>query len=258
MSTGRADMSSRHALVTGASRGIGAAIARRLAADGFSLTISARSEATLGETAAELGASGAEVQSVTGDMAVEEDVRRVARQHLERFKSLDVLVISAGMAFAGELERYPLRRLDKQFAVNLRAPFALVQECLPMLRRAAAANPARGAKVVAIASISGVVPEPLLAAYGATKAALISLCQSITVEESGQGVSATAISPGYVNTEMAAWAADRADPATHVGSASMMDPGDVAEMVAAVTHLSARAVAPHIVLTRPGASLWRA
>ena len=251
-------MSPRHARVTGASRGIGAAIARRLSADGFSLKISARSEATLGETAAELGAYGARIHSVIGDMAVEEDVRRIAGQHLQRFQALDVLVINAGMAFAGELEHYPLRRLDKQFAINLRAPFALVQECLPALRRAAAANLARGARVVAIASISGVVPEPLLAAYGATKAALISLCQSITVEESGRGVSATAISPGYVNTEMAAWAADRAGPATRVDPASMMDPDDIAEMVVAVTRLSARAVAPHIVLTRPGTSLWRA
>ena len=90
------------------------------------------------------------------------------------------------------------------------------------------------------------------------KPAFFSLFSATPVGESGGGVSATAISPGYVNTEMAAGAADRAGPATRVDPASMMDPDDIAEMVVAVTRLSARAVAPHIVLPRPGASLWRA
>ena len=112
----------------------------------------------------------------------------MASEHLERYPALHVLVLNAGMAVAGELASYPLRRLDRLFAINVRAPFALVQACLPALREAAAADPDRGAKVVAIASISGVVSEPQLAAYGATKAALISLCQSIAAEESRRGV----------------------------------------------------------------------
>jgi short-subunit dehydrogenase len=245
-------MTPRYALVTGASRGIGAAIARRLAAEGYALTITARREAALREVAAQLEAAGAPVHSVTGDMALEDDVRRVASEHLERYPALHVLVLNAGMAVAGELASYPLRRLDRLFAINVRAPFALVQACLPALREAAAADPDRGAKVVAIASISGVVSEPQLAAYGATKAALISLCQSIAAEESRRGVSATAISPGYVDTDMGAWASDRVDPS------AMLDVADVAEMVVAVTRLSARAVVPHLVLARAGENLWRA
>jgi IS30 family transposase len=88
--------------------------------------------------AGELAARGQVVQAVSGDMAVEEDVRRIAGKHLSLFGSLDVLVHSAGMAIAGELSTYSLRRLDKQIAVNLRGPLALVQECLDALRRNAA------------------------------------------------------------------------------------------------------------------------
>ncbi|HUZ19583.1 MAG TPA: SDR family oxidoreductase [Acidimicrobiales bacterium] len=245
-------MTPRYALVTGASRGIGAAIARRLAAEGYALTITARHETALRAVAAQVAGAGAAVHRVTGDMALEDDVRRVASEHLERFPALHVLVLNAGMAVAGELASYPLRRLDQMLAINLRAPFALVQACLPALREAALADPDRGAKVVAIASMSGVVSERQLAAYGATKAALISLCQSISVEESRHGVSATAISPGYVDTDMGAWASDRIDPS------AMLDVADVAEMAVAVTRLSARAVVPHLVLARAGESLWRA
>jgi 3-oxoacyl-[acyl-carrier protein] reductase len=98
----------------------------------------------------------------------------------------------------------------------------------------------------------GVASEPGLAAYGATKAGLISLCQSVNVEESASGVSATAISPGYVDTEMSSWVHDRIDPA------DMIEPGDVAELVAALARLSARAVVPGIVVARRGDTQWRA
>jgi NAD(P)-dependent dehydrogenase (short-subunit alcohol dehydrogenase family) len=120
------------------------------------------------------------------------------------------------------------------------------------LRRAAAAHPERGARVVAIASLTGVAAEPGLAAYGATKAALISLCQSINVEESAAGISATAIAPGYVDTEMSSWVHDQIDPA------DMIEPGDIAELVAALTRLSGRAVVPSILIARRGETQWRA
>jgi NAD(P)-dependent dehydrogenase (short-subunit alcohol dehydrogenase family) len=97
-----------------------------------------------------------------------------------------------------------------------------------------------------------VASEPGLAAYGAAKAALISVCQSVNVEESASGVSATAISPGYVDTEMSSWVRDRIDPA------DMIDAGDIAELVVALTRLSARAVVPGIVVARRGDTQWRA
>ena len=245
-------MSRRCALVTGASRGIGAAIARRLAAEGYELTLAARHDAPLDAVVAELGGQGRSVQGVTGNMAIEDDVRHLASAHLERFGALHLLVLNAGMAVAGPLADYSLRHLDRLYAVNVRAPLTLAQACLPSLREAAAHDRERGARVVAVASMSGVVSEPLLGPYGATKAALISLCEAITVEESAHGVSATAISPGFVDTDMGAWAADHIDPST------MIDPDDVAEMVAAVARLSPRAVVANVVLARAGELVWRA
>lgn len=245
-------MTRRYALVTGASRGIGAAIARRLAGEGYDLTLAARHESPLDEVAGELAAGGAIVQAVTGDLSSEEEVRRVAGAHLERFPLLHLLVLSAGMSFAGEVADFPLRRLDRMVAVNLRAPVVLVQACLPALRRAAAEDAARGARVVALASLSGVVAEPRLGLYGATKAALISLCEAVTVEESAHGVSATAVSPGFVDTDMGAWATDR------IERSSMLAAADIAELVVSLTRLSARAVVPNLVVTRAGEQMWRA
>jgi len=240
------------ALVTGASRGIGRVIAERLAARGFSLTLSGRHPGPLKELARALDAAGSGTEIVTADMAVEGDVRRLARCHAERFGSLDLLVLCAGLGTSGLIGDYPMRRFDRQVDVNLRAPFLLVQECLPSLRQAAARHPDRGSRIVAVASLTAVAAEPGLAAYGATKAALISLCQSVNVEESASGITATAISPGYVDTEMSSWVRDRIDPA------DMIEPGDIAELVLALTRLSARAVVPGILVGRRGETQWRA
>lgn len=240
------------ALVTGASRGIGRAIAERLAAAGFSLTLSGRRADSLEEVARGLAGSGAGLETVPADMAAEDEVRRLAHRHTQRFGVMDLLVLCAGSGTSGALADYPVHRFDRQVTVNLRNPFVLVQECLPGLRRAAAAHPERGARIVAIASLAGVASEPGLAAYGATKAALISLCQSINVEESASGVSATAIAPGYVDTDMSSWVHDRIDPA------DMIETGDIAELVVALTRLSGRAVVPSIVVARRGESQWRA
>ncbi len=245
-------MTARCALVTGASRGIGAAISRRLAAEGFELTLTARNEGPLAALGEELAAAGALVRTVTADLSSEEAVERVAAAHLERQPRLHLLVLNAGMALAGPVADFPLRRLDRMVAVNVRAPLRLVQVCLPALRAAAGEDPERGTRVVALASMSGVVAEPQLGPYGATKAALISLCEAISVEESGNGVNATALSPGFVDTDMGAWATD------HIDRSSMLAAEDVAELVVALTHLTARAVVPNLVVSRAGDQLWRA
>lgn len=239
-------------LVTGASRGIGQAIAIRLAAEGYDLTISARRASGLEQTAKAIRGHGRHVLAQVADMADERQVAALAEAHIQRFGQLNVLALAAGAGIAGNLLDYPLRRFDLQVAVNLRGPLLLVQRLLPALRDTAAALPGAAARIIAIASITGVASEPGLAAYGATKAALISLCESITVAESRAGVTATAISPGYVDTDMASWVRDQISPA------EMITREDVAELAIAVCRLSRHAVVPHIVVTRPGSNLWRA
>ncbi|GAA4478332.1 3-oxoacyl-[acyl-carrier-protein] reductase [Rhodococcus olei] len=240
-------MSGRTALVTGASRGIGLGVANRLASQGYSLTISARDEQRLEEVAGSLRDAGApRVLAVAGDMADPDAIERLVARHAEALGPMKALIVNAGVGTAGTVADFPMRRFDKTLDVNLRAPFLLLQQCLPLLRAGAAADPGRGAKVVALSSITGVYAESGLAVYGATKAALISLVATLNAEESGNGVSATAISPAYVDTDMSAWIRDR------IPAEEMLEVDDIVELVDSLLRLSARAVVPNVVVTRGG------
>jgi NAD(P)-dependent dehydrogenase (short-subunit alcohol dehydrogenase family) len=241
------------ALVTGASRGIGAEIALRLAQEGYGLTIAARRQPGVAAMTERLEKeSSAPVHGVVADMADDDDVVRLAREHEERFDRLDVLVLAAGLGANQSIADLPMESYDLQLRVNLRSSFLLIQQSLPLLRRTAAANRPFGSRVVALSSLTGVVSEAGFSAYGASKAGLISLCETLCVEESAAGVSATAISPGYVDTDMTEAIRDKLDPADMISTA------DVAELVLSLTRLSANAVVPGIVVTRPGRRLWRA
>jgi len=238
-------MSNRSALVTGASRGIGLGIALSLARRGHALTIAARDQERLEAVAADLRAAGApDVLSVAGDIADDVYLAALVSSHAARFGTLDVLVLNAGVGSAGPLADFHPRRFDKQVTLNLRAPFVLLQESMPLLRKAAAVDHARGAKVVALSSITGVYAEPDLAVYGATKAALMSLVRSVNREEARHGVCATAICPAYVDTDMATYVHDR------IPADEMIEVADVVAMVDACVGLSARATVPEIVMAR--------
>ncbi|ANY24382.1 SDR family NAD(P)-dependent oxidoreductase [Gordonia terrae] len=241
---------SRTALVTGASRGIGLEIARRFASAGWDLTVSARTESTLAEATDSLRAeSASEVSAVVADMASEEDVSRLAAAHRDRFGRLDALVLNAGMGSIGPFDEFPVRRLDKLLTVNVRSAYLLIQQLLPLLR--ATAGDAGSSRVIAISSLTGTASEPLNSAYGASKAALTSLCETLNTEESLGGVSATALCPGYVATDMTA-------PLTgEVPADTMIDPVEIAELAVGLTRLGRSAVIPAIFISRPGPLVWR-
>jgi NAD(P)-dependent dehydrogenase (short-subunit alcohol dehydrogenase family) len=242
----------RTAMVTGASRGIGRAIAERLAAAGWDVLLSARDGPGLNDAVAALADSPAAVRGVPADMSNSADVEALARAQYEWRGELDLLVLAAGVGSGGLIEGYKLNRLDLQFAVNVRAPFQLVSLLLPALRKAAERSPEFGARIVALSSITGQAAEPGLAAYGATKAALTLFCETITSEEGTNGVLATAIAPGYVDTDMAAWVHESIPPD------QMMKTSDIAELTLSLTRLSRWAAVPAIVMTRPGPNLHRA
>ena len=231
------------ALVTGASRGIGLGIAKRLACLGYSLTVTARDPQHLASVATDLTVLGApDVLAIAGDLSNPEHLKRLTTEHEKHHGPMSALILNAGIGTAGSIAELPMNRFDKMVAVNVRAPFQL----LPLLRSGAVANPDRGAKVIVLASITGVFAERGLAAYGATKAALISLTQALNAEESGNGVSATTIAPGFVDTDMSKWTHDRIPPN------EMLEVNDIVEIVAAFLQLSSRAVIPNIVMTRAG------
>ena len=240
----------RAALVTGGSRGIGLEIARKLAEQGWDLTVSARSADTLAEAAESLRSSyRVEVNAVPADMAAEDDVIALAATHEKRYGRLDALVLNAGMGSIGPFDEFPLRRVDKLFDVNVRSAYLLTQRLLPTLRATAGQN--GSSRVIAISSLTGIAAEPLNSAYGASKAALTSLCETLSIEESLNGVSATALCPGYVATDMTA-------PLTgDVPADTMIDPVEVAELAVALTRLGRSAVVPVIPISRPGHLVWR-
>src|SRR3954452_11353613 len=128
-------MSERAAIVTGASRGIGRAIAEALAEDGYSLTISARKPDTLEATAAEFRDKGYEVEPVAANMADEDGIKAVVQRHRERFGRLDVLVNNAGVGIGAAVAEQQSKYVDMQIAVNLRAIILFYRECAEMLQK---------------------------------------------------------------------------------------------------------------------------
>jgi len=222
----------KSALVTGGSSGIGLAIARMLRDEGFELTLGSRTPEKV-----EAAAAGLAAYAVVADVANEEDCVRLVRAHAERFGRLDVLVNSAGIGVAGSLAELPTKRLDLQLSVNLRGLLLVTRAALPLLRES------RGL-IVNLASIAGTMAAPGLAVYGATKAAVISLTRSLNAELSGDGVRATALCPGFVDTPMAAW--------TGLAPDDMIRPEDCAELVRALLRLGPAARIPEIVVERAG------
>ena len=220
----------KSALVTGGSSGIGLAIARALRGEGYNLTLAARK-------VERLEAAGAELEAATMpvDVRDEDACRALVEAHVGRFGGLDVLVNSAGVGVAGTIGDLTTKAWNLQQDVNLRGTFLMTREALPHLRAA------RG-YVLNLASIAGTVPTPGLSGYGASKAAVISLTRSLIREEADNGVRATALCPGFVDTPMAAW--------TGLAAEEMIQPEDCAELVLALLRLSPAARVPVVVVER--------
>ena len=223
----------RSALVTGGSSGIGLAIARALREDGYELTLASRRAEKVEPAAAELGALG-----IAADVSNEEDCERLVAAHRDRYGGLDVLVNSAGIGIAGKIEDQPAKHVDLQLGVNLRGLLVVTRLALPLLKES------KG-HVINLASIAGTQPTPVLAVYGATKAAVLALTRSLNAELEADGVRCTALAPAFVDTPMASWSG--------VPPERMIRPEDCAELVRAVLRLSPYARVPEIVVERMGA-----
>jgi NAD(P)-dependent dehydrogenase (short-subunit alcohol dehydrogenase family) len=236
-------MPDRAALITGASSGIGLAIARALGADGYGITMSARRPEKLEEAAKQLESEGLEVLSVAANMAKEEDIQAVVAQHRERFGRLDVLVNNAGVGIGGSIEGFETKKLDMQLDVNLRSVYLTTRDCIPMLKEAGAEH--RKALVVNTASIAGKMGQPWLAAYSATKAGVVGLSQAMHGELGKDGVQVTAFCPGFVATPMTDWVEGQ------VPKEEMIQPEDIAEAVRFLLRTSANCVVPEIQFIRP-------
>jgi NAD(P)-dependent dehydrogenase (short-subunit alcohol dehydrogenase family) len=240
-------MPDRAALVTGASSGIGLAIADLLGEEGHALTVAARRPEKLAAAAEELRGKGYEVAEVAGNLTAEDDIQRVVAAHRERFGRLDVLVNSAGVGVGAPLADHQTKRVDMQLDLNLRAIILFYRECADMLRAAGAEH--RGALVVNLSSIAGKGGAGWLSVYAATKAAVIGWTQSMNKELAADGIKSVALCPGFVDTPMTEFIREQVKPE------EMIRPGDVAEAVRFLLRTSPTCVVPEIVFQRPGEAL---
>jgi len=234
----------RGALVTGASSGIGLAIARILAEEGYELTVLSRTPEKIERAGAELAERGAAVLPVAADLTDSEQIAAALGAHRERFGRLDLLVNNAGMGVHGELAQTPTKLLDLQLALNLRAVMLVCREALGLLRRAAAEH--RNALVVNVSSILGRQGVAGLSVYSAAKHGVVGFTEAMNAELSGEGIKSCVLCPGYVDTELADYGQNPVPPE------EMIRPEDVAATVRALLHLSPTCVIPEIPMTRPG------
>jgi short-subunit dehydrogenase len=240
-------MPERAAIVTGASRGIGLALAEVLADEGYRLTLTARKPDLLEQSADALRSQGAEVEHVAANLADEEAVQAVVDRHRERFGRLDVLVNNAGVGIGAAAGEHRTKHLDMQLDVNVRAIVLFYRECAELLRVAGAEH--RNALVVNMASMAGKAPQPWLSVYSATKAAVVGYTQAMNKELNGDGVKSVAFCPGFVNTDMSDFV-KQAIPAE-----DMLRTSDIAEALRFLLRLSPNCVIPEIIFQRPGEAI---
>jgi NAD(P)-dependent dehydrogenase (short-subunit alcohol dehydrogenase family) len=180
----------RVAVVTGASSGIGAAIARAMSEAGARVVLTGRDEERLRRAAAGL----AEHHVVVADLAEDDAPARLVAETLGAFGALNVVVHSAGIFWPKPFAEAPLADFDAQFRVNVRAPYALTQAALPHLRPDGA--------VIFVSSIAGHVGFPSSTAYCGTKGAVELMTKSLAMELAPLGVRVNAVAPGNVHTPM--------------------------------------------------------
>jgi 3-oxoacyl-[acyl-carrier protein] reductase len=191
-----APLAGRRALITGASKGIGRAIARRLAKSGAQLVLCARSEAGLREAASEITAAGGTALAVPCDVTQAAQVASAVEAACTAFGGIDLLVNNAGLVARVPLVDMTEAVYDQVLDVNLKGPYLFCRAVLPgMLAR-------RFGRIVNIGSISSTLGTQRLTAYCASKWGLLGLTKALAEELRGTGVSVTSLLPGSVDTDM--------------------------------------------------------
>ena len=235
------------AIVTGASRGIGLALATALTEEGYGVTLTARKPDLLEQAANSLRGVGAQVEHFAADLADEDAARAVVAHHREAFGRLDVLVNNAGVGIGAAADEHQTKYVDMQLDVNIRAIVLFYRECTALLR--AAGGEHGNALVVNMASMAGKSPQPWLSVYSATKAAVVAYTNAMNKELNGAGVKSVAFCPGFVDTDMSDFVK------ASIPAETMLTTNDIAEALRFMLRLSPNCVIPEIVFQRPDEAL---
>ena len=219
-------LAGRRALVTGASRGIGAEIVRKLAADGAAVAFTyGASTAEAEKLAAQVAESGGTAVAIQADSADGDQVAKSVDDAVARLGGLDILVNNAGVAYMTDIESFPLEQFDRQLAINVRAVFIAIQRAVPHL--------GEGGRIINIGSINADrVPGPGLSVYAMTKGAIAGLTRGLARDLGPRGITVNNIQPGPVNTDMNPDQGDFADSLREVmATGKYGHPRDIAGVV---------------------------
>lgn len=190
-------------VVTGAAAGIGLAVVERFAGDGDTVVALDRDGEALTALQARADDAGWTVVPMPLNVAADDAVEQVATELAERFESIDVLVCAAGIQRYGTVEETSADLFDEVIGVNLRGVFSVCHWLMPLLRADG------GGSVVVVSSNQAYASQTGVAAYAATKGALLSLVKAMAVDHARDGVRVNAVCPGSVDTPMLRWAAER-------------------------------------------------
>jgi 3-oxoacyl-[acyl-carrier protein] reductase len=206
------------AIVTGAGRGIGRAVASNLAECGCRVILTARTLAQLEQVQQEISTSGAEAIAIAADLTRDDEVQRLVEESQQRIGAPDILINNAGWGKRAAVVKVALEDLDQTLRLNLRAPMILARSLVPSM-----IEKGEGA-VINIGSISGKTGEANGAAYSASKFGLIGFTQSLYEEVREYGIKVAVILPGFVDTPLI-------PPNRQLERSKMIQPADVAQTV---------------------------
>lgn len=181
----------KRALITGGTSGIGLETAHQFLNEGARVAITGRNPATLEIARQELGNGVLVIPSDASDVAAQKEVAETIRQE---FGGLDILFVNAGIADLKPIGQWDEAAFDRSFAINVKGPYFLVQELLPIF-----ANPA---SIVLNGSVNAHIGMPNTSVYGAAKAALLSLARTLSGELIARGIRVNAVSPGPISTPL--------------------------------------------------------
>jgi NADP-dependent 3-hydroxy acid dehydrogenase YdfG len=245
------------ALVTGSSSGIGAATARRLAAEGAAVALVARRRDRLDGLAAAIRSDGGTALVVQADVTSQQQAAGAVEAAVAELGRLDTVVSNAGIMLLGPALDAPIGDWDQMVALNVQGMLYITHAALPHLVRAAADSPRQVADLVAISSTAGRVARPGSSVYALTKFGTAAFCEALRQEMIGRRVRVSVVEPGTVDTELTTHLREDIREAARSQTASIepLRPDDIADTVAYIVTRDRR-VAVNEILVRAAEQTW--